>query len=85
MKARIIASYRSCCFCDKAELQPGNVFDSEPRFNFAAAVKQYANERGLTKVNINKRSSGRGATAVLTIPCTHRTEQIVGLDWTIVW
>jgi hypothetical protein len=80
---RVVASYRTCCFCDKPEFQPGPLFHANgkpvPRRRL---IEEYARTIGGTVEYYSPLSYGSGASATVTLPiaCSHRKDQSIRLE-----
>lgn len=83
-KARITAVYSSCCFCDKPELKPGQIFSTNPTFHFKKQVEIFAAKNGITDIQMSN-TSGRSATGLLAFKCQHRDIQSVHIDWECIY
>lgn len=72
--------YAESCFCDRVEL-PGNSepLATEPRWNFKADTRRYAEVHGLEDLVFNR--TEKSAMATVTAPCKHRTVQHVRITW----
>lgn len=79
---RVVASYRTMCFCERVPLPEGPKVSSEGRVERKAMLERYASALGLTVEGYRTLDSGSGASAtmVMPAPCAHRTEQIVRLE-----
>jgi hypothetical protein len=81
MKAKIIGHYSNFCFCEKPILKPVEGIEYRPRFEFAKAAKEFCRINNLHDFVINKRSTGRSASAVSAYACKHDNEQQVRIEW----
>ena len=81
MKAKIVPTYATGCFCVKPELFTLSNVPYRPRFEFMKAVRTLAAQIGVTALQSN--TTGKSAIGELPAPCAHRQVQLVRFDWHI--
>jgi len=81
-QAQITISYQTCCFCDKPIYPAGKPVAYYPRFEFRKAAKEYAKQHNLTIFSWGK---NKCALAYTNFACNHNENNIVRIDWGIVF
>ena len=81
-QASITGEYMTCCFCDKPKLKDGKPQSYNPRFEFMAGVKAFAELNSIFELKFSPRE--KRATGKLNAPCQHRDIQEVRMDWEMV-
>ena len=83
-QAQITISYQICCFCDKPIYPVGKPVDYYPRFQFRKAAKEYAENHNLTIFQWGH-NGDKNALAYTGLACNHNEDNIVRIDWSIVY
>lgn len=81
MKAKIVPTYATQCFCKKPELPELGGIPYRPRFEFMQAVRQCAASIGVTAIKAN--TTTKSALGEMHVSCAHRQVQLVRFDWHI--